>query len=168
MQPLSRQELASIAEIVGGAAVVVSLLYAAHQVRENTRAMQASSRQEFASQDLAYLATALDSSVIAEALRKLEAGEQLTGLERSQLVHMQHMNFRVFENAHYQFRKRALEASEWARYARIIEVLMREDPAVQAMWGRFARGFVPEFREEVERIRLAPSLARRRAQGDET
>jgi hypothetical protein len=35
------------------------------------------------------------------------------------------------------------------------------------MWGRFARGFVPEFREEVERIRLAPPLARR-AQGDET
>ena len=144
------EQWASIAEIVASVAVILSLVYLAYEVRQNTLAMQASARQEFAAQDMAFLATALDPSVVAQARAKIEEGEALTPLEHSQLVNRQHMNFRIFENAHYQFQKGALEASEWERYRRIVQRLICEYEPAQTMWTQFF--FAPEFEAEVKEV----------------
>ena len=146
----SLAEWASIAEIVASIAVILSLVYLAYEVRQNTLVMQANARQEFAAQDLAYLATALDPSIVAQALAKFEEGEALTSLEHSQLVNRQHMNFRVFENAHYQFRRGTLEASEWGRYRVIVHSLICEYEPAQTMWNE--HNFAPEFVAAVEEI----------------
>ena len=90
---------------------------------------------------------------MAAAASKLEEGYDLTPLEHSQLVKRQHMNFRIFENAYYQYRKGTLELPEWGRYNSLIEVLLCEDEPAQTMWTRFHPTFVPEFRDAVEAIR---------------
>ncbi len=147
-------------EIFGIAAVVVSLLLLVYELRENTRALEATARQELAAQDLAYISSALDSSVVARAWAKRWAGEPVTGLELSQLVERQHVNFRIFENAFYQFSIGALEPSEWERYAHIIHIVMCVDDEVtveqapnalpaKVMWARYGSGFTPEFSEIV-------------------
>jgi len=146
----SLEQWASIAEIVASIAVILSLVYLASEVRQNTLAMQATARQEFAAQDMAFFATALDPSIVAQARAKIEEGEALTPLEHSQLVYREHMNFRIFENAHYQFRKGALEASEWERYRRIVHRLICEYEPAQTMWTQFL--FAPEFEAEVKEI----------------
>lgn len=148
-------------EGIGIAAVVVSLALVVYELRENTKALEATSRQELAAQDLAYISSALDSSIVAVAYAKRQAGEELTHLEMSQLAERQHVNFRIFENAYYQFSVGALEESEWGRYLHIIEILMCEtdapidhvpdsDPA-HIMWARYGKGFTPEFAEVVNR-----------------
>lgn len=146
------QDWASIADIVSGIAVILSLIYVGYELRQNTLAMEANSRQEFAHQDLTYLATALDSSVVARAIVKVEAGQKLTALEKSQLINRQHMNFRVFENAYYQLQKGTLETSEWTRYRQIIQRLICDWEPAQAMWSQFRTGFVPEFQEIVDEV----------------
>jgi hypothetical protein len=147
----SLEQWASIAEIVASVAVILSLVYLAYEVRQNTRAMQATARQEFAAQDMAFFATALDPTIVAQARAKLENGEDLTPVEHSQLVNREHMNFRIFENAHYQFKKGALEASEWERYRRIVQRQICEYELAQTMWAQFF--FAPEFESEVNEIR---------------
>jgi hypothetical protein len=92
----SLQDWASIAEIIGAVAIVMSLIYVAYEVRENTRALQATSRQALGDQDLAYFQTLLGPSILARAMDKKRRGEDLTDLEISQLQERQHLNFRFF------------------------------------------------------------------------
>ena len=63
----SLQDWASLAEIVGAIAIVVSLVYVATEVRENTKALNATSRQSLGDNDLTYFSTAIDTSVVAVA-----------------------------------------------------------------------------------------------------
>jgi hypothetical protein len=148
------QDWASIAEIVGAFAIVISLAYVAYEIRENTRALEATSRQSLADQDLEFIGSALDSSVVAVAYAKYWAGQELSNLELSQLIEREHPNFRIFENAFYQHAIGAIAESEWQRYVQIIDVVIcdaMKDPATQ-MWQRYAPSFTPDFRNVVDEI----------------
>lgn len=146
------QDWASISDILSGIAVVIALVFVGYELRENTLAMESSTRQEFASQDIAYLTTGLDSSVIAIAQSKFIAGEQLLPLEFNQLVSQQHVNFRVFENAHYQYQIGTLKEAEWGRYATIIQRLVCRYSPASTMWERDRDSFVPDYRDAVDNI----------------
>ncbi len=142
-----------IIEAIGVVAVILSLLFVGYEINQNTRAMESSSRQELAAQDLAYISTALDSTEVARAFSKFQRGEELTPLEYSQLEERQHLNFRIFENAYYQYQVRALEANEWGRYVRIISDAICKTPA-QSMWDKYV-SFQPDFRIVVEEVRAS-------------
>ena len=143
------QDWASIAEIMGAVAVVLSLIYVGYGLRENTRAIEAQTRQAFSAQDMTFFETALDQSVIAMAEAKRQEGAALSGLEQSQLETREHMNFRIFEHAFYQFRKGTLEEDEWDRYARIIRNKCIDVSAL-SMWNGNKEIFQPDFRKFVD------------------
>ena len=75
----------------------------------------------------------------------------LSLIEQSQLKTREHLNFRIFEHAHYQYQKGTLEEAEWDRYARIVRTKCTSEPA-QAMWGEASETFQPEFRRVVDEI----------------
>ena len=143
------QDWASIAEITGAVAIIFSLLYVGYELRENTRAIEAQTRQGFSAQDMIFFETALDSSVVAIAVAKHQAGEELSYIEQSQLETREHLNFRIFEHAFYQFKKETLEADEWDRYARIIRTKCTDLPAL-SMWSMLKESFQPDFRQFVD------------------
>ena len=148
------QDWASIAEITSAIAVVVSLIYVGYELRENTRAIEAQTRQAFASQDLAFFESGLDQIVVARAMAKYQSGQELSVLEQSQLETRQNLNFRIFEHAYYQYQKGTLEQSEWDRYAQIIKLLCDHQPA-QSMWGKDRDSYSTDFRQIVEEIKSA-------------
>ena len=140
--------------ILANFGVLIGVFAVAYELRQNTIATEVvSQRHESAAQDMAFLATALDSSIIAVAMMKNDKGEELSELEMSQLVQRQHMNFRIFEAAYYQFERGILEDSQWRRYAQIIDFIMcvEKDRPALAMWDQMA--WVPEFADAVERIK---------------
>jgi len=143
------QDWASIAEITGAVAIIFSLIYVGFELRENTRAVEAQTRQAFSDQDMTFFETALDPSVVAMAVAKRQAGEPLSYLEQSQLETRENLNFRIFEHAFYQFQKGTLEADEWDRYARIIRNKCADQPAL-SMWSMYKESFQPDFRQFVD------------------
>ena len=156
---MSFEELGALGELVGAIASVVLLAYIAVQIRhssknleQNTRAIQASTRQAFTAQDQAYLCSALDPSVLAVAVAKLEAAEELSPVELSQLVGRQHVNFRVFESAFSQHQRGVLDTGEWERYRIIIRFLLSADEPAREMWAGMKQLFHPDFITEVESI----------------
>ena len=149
MTKRSLQDWASIAEIIGAIAIVLSLVYVAYELRENTRALQATSRQALGDQDLTYFQTLLDPSILARAMDKRRRGEELSDLEISQLQERQHLNFRIFEHAYSQYRRGALEDREWERYQRVVSINVCTNEMAKGMWPRYENGFDPEFREVV-------------------
>ena len=140
------------AQIISALGVVVSLLYVGYEIRQNTGAPRAATRQAVAETDLAFVAGPLDPALLARAESKRVTGQELTGAEELVLYERQHLNFRVFENAHYQFEIGLLEAEVWGRHLRIIESRLTTDPFAAAMWASNARFFTESFRAVVDSI----------------
>jgi hypothetical protein len=75
------QDLANLGEALSGFGVVISLLYLAVQIRQNTRAIRSSSYHQAAEQTWHYcLAVAQDASLAAIIAKRI-AGETLTQAE---------------------------------------------------------------------------------------
>lgn len=75
--------LGSIGDFVGGFGVVVSLLYLAAQIRQNTRAVRSSSYHQAAEQTWNYCLAVAQSGDLAELLARRGAGEALGPVETS-------------------------------------------------------------------------------------
>jgi len=79
------QDLANLGDAIGGVGVVISLLYLAVQIRQNTRAVRSASYHQAAEQTWNYcLAVAQDAS-LAELIAKGAEGQSLTGADHIRL-----------------------------------------------------------------------------------
>lgn len=133
-------------------AVVAGIIFLAVEIRQNTKAVVASASTALTDQSVQFFSAGLDNQVVARALYKQGAGYELDGLEASQLMRLQYLNFRVFENAFLQYRRGYYEGTEWDRYRDIITRNFR-NPIVKAMWEQNRGvGFTPEFEREVESL----------------
>ena len=79
------QDLANLGDAIGGVGVVISLLYLAVQIRQNTRAVRSASNHQAAEQTWNYcLAIAQDAS-LAELIAKRGERQSLTRAEHIRL-----------------------------------------------------------------------------------
>lgn len=154
MRRIKLATVSDISQIISALAVVISLVYIGAQINQNTKATQSIIRQSIADNDITYLMSSLDNSILAIAEYKLENKIELTGLEMSQLVSMQHVNFRVFENAFYHFEQGLLEIEMWKRYRIIIKDLLRTNKASKKMWIIQADSFTESFQQEIKQLLL--------------
>ena len=84
MNRLGLSEWASIAEVIGAAAVVLSLVYVGIQVRENTEEIRAANRQQLVGRSHTATNNVATSPTLAGAFGKVEAGEPLSPAEQVQ------------------------------------------------------------------------------------
>ncbi len=150
MAKFGLSEWASVAEIGAATGVIISLIFVGLQLRSNTAATEAATREAINQKDMEYLSLRLDSSVLARANAKLDNGETLSPLEESQLVHQEYVNFVSFEHSFYQFRKGILEPSEWSRHENIVRLQIERSRHAQIMWTRKRHTFTRQFQELVD------------------
>ena len=152
MREIKLSTFSDVAQIISALAVVISLIYVGVQVNQNTKATQSAMRQSIADNDITYLMSSLDNNILAIASYKIENNIELSDLEMSQLISRQHVNFRVFENAFYQFEQELLELETWLRYRFIIKDLLRNNVASKKMWMSFDKSFTKSFQNEVNKL----------------
>ena len=145
-------KISEVAQIVSAVAVVVSLIYVGYEIRQNTAAARAATRQAVAETDLAFVSGPLDPALVARAETKRRTGQELTEEEELVLFERQHLNFRVFENAHYQFETGLLEPEVWERHLRIIASNLSTNASAFAMWTRNGPQFTESFQAVVDSI----------------
>lgn len=160
MRRLTLGQWSDLSQVVSALAVVVSLLYVGLEIRANTEASHAATRQAIAQTDFEYVGATLDPLTLLEAEAKIEAGETLTPVEHFVLVERQHLNFRIFENAYYQHRIGLLGVETWERYRWIISRQLTMHEPASAMWEKFGPSFDDSFRAEVAAIRAEPFVPR--------
>jgi len=105
------EAISAVSEIVGAVAVVISLIYVAAQIRQNTKMMRATAKQGLteASQNLIY--TAIDKS---EEWVKLTTGDDAsTREEDARMSLMVRAMLRGFESQCYQYESGLIEDDEW-------------------------------------------------------
>ena len=150
MSKFSLSDWANVAEIGAATGVIVSLIFVGLQLRSNTEATEAATREAINQKDMEYLSLRLDSSVLARAHAKRENGEALSPLEESQRVHEEYVNFVAFEHSFYQYEKGGLEPEEWLRHENIVRHQIQGSRYAQIMWARYHHHFTPEFQRLVD------------------
>lgn len=139
--------LAKLGEFVGGFFVVVSLVYLAHQVRQNTRSL----RSENYARVLERMSTVQSRlSVDAELNRIVAVGAenpaQLTRAERLRFSWAMYELFGAVEFMYLQHREGTLPRSVWERWEASL-VWWLSHPGMQAWWAAKPAPLAAEFQQ---------------------
>jgi hypothetical protein len=144
-------QLANIAEISAAALVIVSLIYVGIQIKQNTDTLKLGTAHDTA-EDLAdlYLLPAEDGEFADIFLRGLQDLEALVSVERLRFYGYFHKFFRTYDNAHYQFRRGALEAEMFEGVTQTL-VMVAAMPGVRAYWQDRKKWYNKKFQEYVDK-----------------
>jgi hypothetical protein len=110
---------ASIAEIVSGIAVVITIVFLVVGIRENTNATQAVAFADLQAEFNRLNESQLDDPALAHLwVNRFDARvtDKLNAEEFSRLVLMNRMIFRLFESAYYARKKGSLDDAQWNRF----------------------------------------------------
>lgn len=142
-------EIALFSQIVGSIAIVVSLVYLAAQVRQNTRATQSATYQSVVSKSLEILTPMYSEDGNVELwLRATAAEADLSPVEQMRFHFLMLAVFRHFDNLHYQHKHGAIESEQWQGYAHLLDGYLAL-PGVAAWWASNSAGFSASFKRQV-------------------
>jgi len=142
-------ELGAIGEFVGAIAVVVTLIYLAFQMRQNTNALKlntAGSVTEELQENFSLLAS---NQELAEIFVTAAQESTLQGAERVRFNTFTHNFVRVYENAFLQWRAGVIDPAHWEGMARMM-IDFTSMAAFQTYWQERKHWVSDDFREYME------------------
>ena len=145
-------QLADLGELLGGVAVVASLVYLAVQIRQNTRTVRASTLHQ--NTDLwSSLFLRLAEPDLARAYVAGMAGQaDIRPLQYTQFFFVCRSMFLAFENQYYQMRHGVLDSEAYAGYERSISTQLLAFRGFRLWWEMNRSVFSSEFVEHVDRM----------------
>lgn len=135
------------AQIVGSGAIVVTLIYLALQIRQNTDSMQAAAREAIAERDVEWLYKMVDHPELGLLFRK---AEPLTEVDASRLNASLVAFMRIREVNFRQYKSGILDKDTWANYRSSIVNGPLNQPHARLWWSNFGRHlFDPELSRQI-------------------
>ncbi len=142
-------ELGAVGELVGGVAVIASLVYVGIQLRNNTRAAEVASHQSITEMFNTINLTFGSRTDVSRVFRLgLEGSTALTEDERTQFGFLCLATFRGFEMEFYQAQAGTFQGTQWDDS---IRYLLRSAGG-QTWWRTNPYPLPLEFREHVESL----------------
>jgi hypothetical protein len=142
------EKWALIAEIIGGVAVVFSLIYVGFQVAQNTQAIRINTVQ----QSLSWILNESEHILLYEDLRETMLTDDLTSLsptDRQQHDVQRLTMLRVFEYQHFLYAEGQLDDGMWLGLKqRMMDFGSQEN--LRIVWDERKTWFNPRFREFME------------------
>ena len=147
------EKLSALAELVAAIAIVVTLVYLSIQVRQNTDALNAQSRQSIMTSAQTELLTSVDHPEVIVAISKTEP---LTVDENIQLDAYLTASMRSREFSWLQYESGLIDAAQWNTELAVIRSIMSA-PRVRLWWTRLGRTYVSgEFAAFVDDLNRDP------------
>ena len=153
---LKLSELASLAEVIGAIAVVISLVYVGAQVRDTTRAVRSSAINDanIALQSW-YQMMSSDPEGIRVYLEASLSPEPLTRDEEFRFAMQAQAVFYAIQNVYLLGREGSLDEDTTAALTAGIQAT-RHTPGLRRFWAQRKPYFDPEFAEYVEQVFAMP------------
>lgn len=151
---MTLDQLASIGEIIGGLAVVVSLVYLSIQIRMNTEAERTSTYQSIVS-DFGALNNTMASTPELSHLfvEAMENYHPLNPDQKARISQIFFQCFRYFENMFYQNQKGYLDDEVWIGWKRLM-LTYYASPGFQTWWEHRRDVFSEPFAVFLETAKL--------------
>lgn len=146
------QALGSLGEFVGALAVVISLIYLAQQMSQNTNSVRAASFNSMVQNSIRLLEHAFTDSEFADFLHRAQMDPaSLSPAERVRWDAYMTAVYRHFGNLVYQYRVGALDQQMWESYERTLRDHLRVPT-----WGQWFHAnrhvFSDALQDHVERL----------------
>ena len=142
------EAIGAIGEVIGAFAVVITLLYLSVQIRQNTKMMKATSKQQISDATQQITGKMLDEPEVATKL--LFSGEELVGLEHTKAWLLLRAVIRGYENQIFQYQVGMLDEAEWLDLERVIEQSARM-PGFAALWPELSDSASASLREIIDK-----------------
>jgi hypothetical protein len=147
---VSWEGIGALAELLGAVGVIISLVYLAWQIRQNTNALRGTAHEAFVSR-FTNLASSIGSSPQASDL--LARGHRdygsLSPSERLQYGYLVGALLVGAEATFHQYRRGNLEEAIWqTKHATLPGLTVF--PGFQTYWGRVRTSYTPEFQSLVD------------------
>jgi hypothetical protein len=147
---MNLDQIANIAEISAAALVIVSLIYVAIQIKQNTKAAKLSTNQAFIDAHAkVVMHIAVDTEFRDIYWRGLKGLENLDGSETAAFAAWIHHTFRVWEFFYYQWREGAFDDRLWGGFKAQFCSLFAS-PGTREIWSGRNHLLGEEFREFVD------------------
>ena len=137
--------VAAVAEILAAIGVIVSFVYVAAQIRQNTRSVRGATHQAF-SELFAHINEVLgrDTESIRVFISGPERIEELEDIERGRFISQMLTVFLVFEIAFDNHGRGLLERQYWERVHRMLAWYLKE-PGVVVFWQIMRSWYTEDF-----------------------
>ncbi len=155
--PLS--DLASIGSLISGIAVVISLIYLAFQIRQNTRHQRASMQQGRAARTVDLLLRTAEPDMARAILRGRMAEPAMEPAELEQFLRATTAVFISFEDGYVLRRSGMLDATTIAGDDAALKNHILPWPGYRIAWEMLKAGMQPDFRTYVDALAQHTPLA---------
>ncbi len=122
---------ASIAEIIGAAAVVASLLYVGYEIQRNTKVALATNRQAIASRAQELALYSAETNIYGLLFDPNSIDAELTESERNSVIAYVGALLRTTEEAYLLYRDGMLDEEYWGTRAGVLLAALRSSTARQ-------------------------------------
>ncbi len=147
---MTLSDLASIAEIVGGVAVVVSLIYLAIQVRQSTHAIRTATLQSNTAMWTSLLMNLSTPDTVEAYAAGLSGSPDISPMVYTRFFILCRSIFVAFEDQHFQYRNGVLDAETYKGYERSISEQFLAFPGFRIWWQQSRHVFSPVFVEHID------------------
>ncbi len=152
--------IGAIGEIAGAAAVVLSLVYLAVQVRQNTQILRRSSTADAVSAWREWNGRLIDSADVTRIFRKgVEGLQHLDPDDRARFVALIGTFFKTFEDLHYQYLHGFMDPEVWRGW-QVFGAIYLTSPGCRQYWDERRSAFSTDFQKWVDNLAADPSLKR--------
>jgi len=155
------EALGNLGDFIGGIGVLVTLLYLASQIRQNSQSVRNAAAESVLQSMNSALQTASSSPQIARVIAVGQTNiEDLSEDERSQFLMWLYAWFRVLERGYSHYRRGYIDADEWRGHTMNLASVMKSESA-QKWWFARRSYFGSEFAAMVDSLETsdaAPSI----------
>ena len=145
------EAIGAIGEIIGAAAVVITLIYLAVQIKNSTKVARSSTRQAIAELSMAAGSDIIKDKDLAEIFIKDLKGAELGEADRVRLYARSYVGMRIWENIHYQYLSGMLAEDEWQGFRLNLKAIL-EWKSLQTYWENESQYYSRSFQAEVATI----------------
>ncbi len=150
---LKLSKWASIAEIISGVAIVLTIGLLVFEMRQNTNEIQAATHQEMINQLNNWRMTLAENPELSHNFEILWQGgdwDQISKEQQTRLNFFMNPLWGMYENAYFGRQRGIIGDSEWSRWEKVVCQLHKID---QGMWRRRTRILSDEFLGYLERCK---------------
>jgi hypothetical protein len=139
------ETLGNLGDFIGGLAVIISVLYLAVQIRQNTRLLRATALSATTDAYLSFNQLLGADPASAHVFQVgLEDFPSLSEAEQRQFLNLLRIAFTSYQHVHQQFEKGLLDDDVWEQFVRAATALLAL-PHVRAWWEARKGIFTPQF-----------------------
>ena len=144
------ETLGNLGDFVGGIGVVITLVYLALQIRQNTRASRAATFLGLTNAWQDYLLASVDADLVDLRIRATADPDSLSEADYIRFFSLARVLFRRFENDFFQYRSGTFDSGGWEGYRRSLTTEIIASPTIRAFWEQQRSVFAPEFTAYVD------------------